>query len=73
MLFQFWFLNSIHQRNESLVKQEKTLSTAHFAVGQKQLLLSMVVTKYLKVHLSIAENHNDTVKIFSNSKQSLVK
>ena len=49
------------------------MGIAHSTVGQKQLLLSMVVTKYLKVHLSIAENHNDTVKIFSNSKQSLVE
>ena len=65
-------MNSIHQRDESLVKERKILSIARSAVGQKQLLLSMVVTKYLKVHLNIAENHNDTVRMFRNSKQSLV-
>ena len=52
------------------IKEGKTLSIARSAVGQKQLLLSMVVTKYLMVHLNIAENHNDTVRMFRNSKQS---
>ena len=54
-------------------KFSKIGKKARFAVGQKQLLLSMVVTKYLKVHLNIAENHNDTVRMFRNNKQFLVK
>ena len=60
----------IHEFNSSMEKIGKKLSIARSAVSQKQLLLSMVVTKYLMVHLNTAENHNDTVRMFRNSKQS---